>query len=57
MICVGDGRPSGHFGAALYGGDDGGIEADRAGLETARNLGRRIAEVALKLNETSHGTL
>ena len=50
MICVGDGRPSGHFGAALYSGGEGGVETDEAGLETARNLGRRIAEVALRLD-------
>ena len=53
MICVGDGQPSGHFGAALYSGGEGGIETDEAGLETARNLGRRVAEVTLKLNGTS----
>jgi len=51
MICVGDGQPSGHFGAALYSGGEGGVEDDEAGLETARNLGRRVAEVAAKLNE------
>jgi len=56
MICVGDGRPSGHFGAALYSGGEGGIESDEAGLETARNLGRRVSEVALKLNETNQRT-
>ena len=56
MICVGDGQPSGHFGAALYSGGDGGIEADADGLETARNLGRRVAEVSLKLNGTNRAT-
>ena len=50
MICVGDGHPSGHFGAALYSGGENGIETDEAGLETSRNLGRRVAEVAVKLN-------
>jgi len=56
MICVGDGQPSGHFGAALYSGGEGGVETDEGGLETARNLGRRVAEVALRLNETSGAT-
>lgn len=56
MICVGDGRPTGHFGAALYSGGKGGVEADEDGLETARNLGRRVAEVTLKLNETNRAT-
>ena len=56
MICVGDGRPTGHFGAALYSGGESGIEADEDGLETARNLGRRVAEVSLKLNGPNHTT-
>lgn len=49
MLCVGDGQPTGHFGAALYSGGEGGVETDEAGLQTAQNLGRRVAEVALKL--------
>ncbi|MCK4602436.1 MAG: flavodoxin family protein [Phycisphaerae bacterium] len=56
MICVGDGQPSGHFGAALYSGGEDGIETDEAGLETARNLGRRVAKVTLKLNGTNRAT-
>ena len=56
MICVGDGRPSGHFGAALYSGGEDGIETDEDGLETARNLGRRVAEVTLKLNDRNSAT-
>ena len=48
MIVVGDGRPTAHFGATLVNkGDD--ISADEFGLLTARNLGRRVAEVALRL--------
>lgn len=46
MICVSDGQPTAHFGAALWSGAEGGISADKEGLETARNLGRRVAEVA-----------
>jgi multimeric flavodoxin WrbA len=53
MICVGDGQPSGHFGAALYSGGENGIEDDETGLETTRNLGRRVAALAVKLNETN----
>jgi len=56
MICVGDGQPTGHFGAALYSGGENGIETDADGLETARNLGRRVAEVSLKLNGANHTT-
>lgn len=49
MIVVGDGQPTGHFGATLWNnaGDD--ISKDEAGIKTAQNLGRRVAEVALKI--------
>ncbi len=43
MICV-SGAP--HFGAALWSGGPGGIEGDETGLKAARNVGRRVAEVA-----------
>lgn len=43
MIVVGDGMPHSHFGGT---GQD--VENDRYGLETSRNLGKRVAE-ALKL--------
>jgi len=47
MLLVGDGRPTGHFGARLWndGGDD--ITQDEFGVKTAKNLGRHVAEVAL----------
>ena len=44
MVCVSDGQPTAHFGAALWSGAEGGLAADKEGLETARNLGRRVAE-------------
>lgn len=48
MIVVGDARPTGHSGATLLNtGDD--VSGDEFGLSTARNLGRRVAEVALKM--------
>jgi len=46
MIVVGDGRPTAHTGATLLNQNDD-ISADEFGLSTARNLGRRVAEVAL----------
>lgn len=49
MICVSDGKDSAHFGAALFSGGTGGIEADQDGLNTARNLGSRVAELAGRL--------
>ena len=50
MLIVGDGRPTGHFGARLWnsGADD--ISGDEFGVGTAKNLGRRVAEVALARN-------
>ena len=45
MICVSDGQPTAHFGATLWSGSEGGVTADKEGLETARNLGRRVADV------------
>ena len=52
MICVSDGKDSAHFGAAMFSGGPGGIEADQDGLNTARNLGRRVAELSLRLART-----
>ncbi len=49
MICVSDGQPTAHFGATLWSGSEGGVTADKEGLETARNLGRRVADVVKRL--------
>jgi multimeric flavodoxin WrbA len=49
MIVVGDGRPSARIGAMLW-SQGGSIEGDESGLATAANLGRRVAEVALRLS-------
>lgn len=51
MIVVGDARPTGHFGATLVNSNDD-INQDEFGIGTARNLGRRVAEVARKLAQT-----
>jgi multimeric flavodoxin WrbA len=48
MIVVGDARPTGHSGATLLNTNDD-ISGDEFGLSTARNLGRRVAEVALRI--------
>jgi multimeric flavodoxin WrbA len=50
MVVVGDGRPTSHYGAALWSGHPDGIEKDVSGLETARNLGKRVAEVAARMH-------
>lgn len=52
MICVGDGKDTAHFGAALVSGVPGGVEADEEGMKTAKNLGRRVAEMAMRLART-----
>lgn len=49
MIVVGNGRPHSRFGATLWSGAEGGVTKDEFGMTTARNLGRRVAEVALRM--------
>ena len=50
MLLVGDGKPTSHRGATLWSGCPGGITNDEWGMSTAKNLGRRVAEVALLVN-------
>jgi len=47
MLLIGEGKPSSHRGATVWSGCPGGVENDEWGLSTAKNLGRRVAEVAL----------
>lgn len=47
MIIVGDGRPTAHIGATLLNNGKDEIHEDEFGVSTAKNLGRRVAEVAL----------
>ncbi|MBN2293383.1 MAG: flavodoxin family protein [Pirellulales bacterium] len=49
MICVSDGQPTAHFGATLWSGIEGGLAADKVGLETTRNLGHRVAEMTKRI--------
>jgi len=51
MVVVSEGRPTSHYGATLWSGHPDGIEKDTFGLETARNLGKRVAEVAVKMHK------
>jgi multimeric flavodoxin WrbA len=51
MIVVGDGRPSARLGAMLWSQEDN-VADDEVGLGTARNLGRRVAEVAMRSRGT-----
>jgi multimeric flavodoxin WrbA len=50
-IVVGDGVPLAHYGGTGFGGAVGDVQNDDFGIETSKNLGRRIAELAAKLNE------
>ena len=50
MILVGDGMPGSHFGGTLWSGHPEGIEKDEPGLNTASSLGKRVAQVALKIH-------
>ena len=48
MVLVGDGRPTGHWGATVWNSGKDDISQDEFGVATLKNLGRRVAEVALK---------
>ena len=49
MVVVGDGRPTQHRGATLWNNWKDDIAKDEWGMGTARNLGKRVAEVAGKM--------
>jgi multimeric flavodoxin WrbA len=49
MVLVGDARPTAHAGASLWNNGKDDISQDEVGLAAAKNLGRRVAEVALKM--------
>lgn len=48
-IVVGDGAPLAHYGGTGVGKVKGDAKTDDVGVETSRNLGRRVAELAMKL--------
>jgi len=52
MVCVGGGTKAAHFGAALVSNEQKGIECDEIGLETARDIGRRVTGLAMLLNHS-----
>jgi multimeric flavodoxin WrbA len=49
-IIVGDGVPMAHYGGAGVSGAAGDAHEDDMGLKTSANLGKRVAELALRLN-------
>ena len=52
IVCVGGGTKAAHFGAALVSNEQKGIECDEIGLETARDIGRRVAGLVILLNDS-----
>ena len=52
MIIVGDGRPTARIGATVWNDGKSPVTEDEFGMDTAKNLGRRVAEVALKIAAT-----
>jgi len=53
MILVGNGRPGPRHGATVWSGAAGGVLKDEIGMTTVKALGRRVAEVALRVAGTS----
>ncbi|MGZ7044657.1 MAG: flavodoxin family protein [Methanobacterium sp.] len=49
-IVVSDGDPTAHYGGTGAGGPPGVVEDDEVGIETSKNLGKRVAELAQKLH-------
>jgi multimeric flavodoxin WrbA len=49
MIVVGNGHPSPRLGATVWSGAEGGVLKDEFGMTTTKALGRRVAEVALRV--------
>ncbi|MHB8955833.1 MAG: flavodoxin family protein [Pirellulaceae bacterium] len=47
MVVVGDGRPTCHTGATVWNSGQDDISQDEFGVGTVKNLGRRVAEVAM----------
>ncbi|MDD3985225.1 MAG: flavodoxin family protein [Methanobacterium sp.] len=48
-IVVGDGAPLAHYGGTGVGSAAGDIKNDEIGIETSKNLGKRVTEVAKRL--------
>ncbi len=48
-IIVGDGAPMAHYGGTGVGGPKGDSKVDETGIETSKNLGKRVTELASML--------
>jgi multimeric flavodoxin WrbA len=61
MIVVGDAPPTGHWGGTVWAGADAvkasptlDVTRDEPGMATVKNLGRRVAEMVLRLGNAKH---
>lgn len=50
-IVVGDGAPLAHYGGTGVGGPKGDTEKDEMGIQTSKNLGKRVAELVIRLKK------
>ncbi len=50
-IVVGDGSPLAHYGGTGFAGAVGGIKGDEFGIETSKNIGKRVTTLAKKIWE------
>lgn len=50
MVVVPDASPTSHFGGILHAGCEGGVHNDEIGIQTAVNLGKKVAEITKKIN-------
>lgn len=51
MVIVGDGNTTFHFGGTGWSGHPEGYEKDEFGMATVKNLGNRVAEIALQMQK------
>ena len=49
-VVVGDAAPTAHYGGTGVGGAKGDSAEDATGIETSRNLGRKVASLAMKIH-------
>lgn len=49
MLVAGDGAPTAHFGGAAHARNPRDAEKDETGVKTAKNIGKRVAELAIRL--------
>jgi multimeric flavodoxin WrbA len=54
VIVVGDGAPLAHYGGTGVGGEKKDTKTDNIGLETSKNLGRRVTELTILLSQNKH---